>query len=604
MCGIIGYIGQKNDPLIGVRALQRLEYRGYDSWGAVVYNDKQKKFFCFKKTGKIKDSLNEFRKQKLRGNVFLFHCRWATHGKVTELNAHPHFDCQKKIFLVHNGIIENYQKLKEQLIKEGHHFRSETDTEVIVHLIEKFFKGNLEEAVRRTLPLLQGTYGLAVVAQADPNKIVAARWGSPLLLGLGKKEFIVASDPAAVVERTKKVIYLDDGEIAVLTPHNFFILKEKEPKKIDWHLTDIEKGGYPYFMLKEIMEEPLAIENAIRGRLVLKEGKVKLGGLDIVQERLKRIKRIILVACGSSFYAGCVGKYLLEELAGLPAKTELASEFRYAQPVLDKETAVVFISQSGETADTLTALRETKKQKVLTIGITNVVGSSQSRETEAGVYTRSGPEIAVAATKTFVGQLAVLVLLALYLAQMRKMSLRKNRQILKELSKLSQSAQEVLKEKSFIEKLAKNYKDFSFFYLIGRKYSAPIAYEGALKIKEVACLAAEGLAGGELKHGPLALVNENLLTIAICPLDSVYDKMFSNLQEVKARQGSIIAITNPGDKKIKKIADEIIYLPTTLECLSPLLSVIPLHLFAYYLAVLTGRDPDYCRNLAKSVTVE
>ena len=536
--------------------------------------------------------------------------RWATHGGVTEANAHPHCDCQKNIYLVHNGIIENYKELKEKLEKEGHKFYSQCDSEVLCHLIEKFFQGNLETAVRKALKFIRGTYGLAIIARNDPDKIVVARNSSPILIGIGEDEHIVASDAAAIVNRTKKVIYLNDGEIAVLTPEKFFIIDsnqnqvQKSAEEIEWDIEEAQKGDYPHFMLKEIMEEPETIENAIRGRLIIEEGKVKLGGLEGIQEKLREIKRIILVACGTASYAARVGEYMLEEYAGIPAEVDIASEFRYRKPVVDKNTAAIFVSQSGETADTLAALKEMKEKGILTIGITNVVGSTQTRETEAGIYTRSGPEIAVASTKAFLGQLAILSMLAVYLGRQREIALVMGKRIVSELAKLPELARETLKSAPEIEKLAKKYKDFKNFWFIGRKYNFPVALEGALKLKEISYLHAEGVAGGELKHGPLALIDENFPTIAICPSDSVYEKMISNIEEIKAREGLVIAIATEGNEDIKKIVDDVIYIPKTLEMLTPMLSVIPLHLFAYYMAVLLGNDVDKPRNLAKVITVE
>ncbi|PIP24163.1 MAG: glutamine--fructose-6-phosphate transaminase (isomerizing) [Candidatus Nealsonbacteria bacterium CG23_combo_of_CG06-09_8_20_14_all_37_18] len=602
MCGIVGYIGKKPAFPILLSGLKRLEYRGYDSFGFFVLNKGNP--FLFKKVGKISEAEGDLSNFKVDGEIGIAHTRWATTGGVTEANAHPHCDCQKNIYLVHNGIIENYKELKEQLIKEGHKFNSETDTEVLAHLIEKFFQGNLEEAVRKALGYVKGTYGLAVISKNDPDKIVAARLSSPLLLGLGNEEYLIASDPSAVIAHTKKVIYLDDGEIVTITPENFFILKEKKPEEIEWGLEDAQKGGYPHFMLKEIMEEPETIENAIRGRLIIEEGRVKLGGLDGIQERLRKINKIILVACGTAGYAARVGKYMLEEYAGISTEVDIGSEFRYRKPVIDKNTAAVFVSQSGETADTLASLKEMKEKGILTIGITNVVGSTQTRETDAGVYTRSGPEIAVASTKAFLGQLAILAMLAVYLGRQREMALAMGKRIVSELSKLPELARETLKLAPEIEKLAKEYKDFKNFWFIGRKYNAPIALEGALKLKEISYLHAEGVAGGELKHGPIALIDENFPTIAISPSDSVYEKMISNIQEIKARKGKVLAIATQGNEDIKKIVDDVIYIPKTLEMLTPMLSVIPLHLFAYYVALLLGRDIDKPKNLAKSVTVE
>jgi len=603
MCGIVGYIGKKPAFPILISGLKRLEYRGYDSYGFCVLNQKSEPFL-YKKVGRISEAEKELSSLAVEGNIGQAHTRWATTGKVNEQNAHPHFDCRRNIFLVHNGIIENYKELKEKLEKEGHKFTSQCDTEVLCHLIEKYFEGNLEEAVRKTLKEIRGTYGMAVVSEKDPQKMVVARLSSPLLLGIGREEMLVASDPAAVITHTRQVINLDDNEIAVLKPDNFFILKEKPLEIIEWTSEESEKGGYPHFMLKEIMEEPAAIENAIRGRLVLEEGLVKLGGLINVSKKLREINRLILVACGTAGYAAKVGEYMLEEYAEIPTEVDIGSEFRYRKPVVDKNTAGILISQSGETADTLSALKEMKEKGVLTIGITNAVGSTQTRETDAGVYTRSGPEIAVASTKAFLGQLATLIMLTVYLGRKRKMALIMGKRIVSELSRLPDLARGILKLAPEIEKLAKKYQDFENFWFIGRKYNYPIALEGALKLKEVSYLHAEGYAGGELKHGPLALISESFPTVAICPSDSVYEKMILNIEEIKARNGPIIAIATEGNEKIKKIVDDIIYIPKTLEVLTPILSVIPLHLFAYYMGVLRGYDVDKPRHLAKSVTVE
>jgi len=606
MCGIVGYIGKNQDIRVGLEALRRLEYRGYDSAGVAWYNPDKKDTFLIKKAGRIDNLEKAILESNLNlvGNPFILHTRWATHGGVTDINAHPHFDCQKELFVVHNGIIENYRELKEKLIKEGHKFNSECDTEVMAHLIEKYFQGNLEEAVRKVLKEIRGTYGMAVISKKDPKKLVVARLSSPLLLGIGQDETLVASDPSAVITHTRQVINLDDNEIAVINPNNFFVLKEKPLVQIEWTPEEAQKGGYPHFMLKEIMEEPDAIENAIRGRLILEEGQVKLGGLISVKNKLKKINRLLLVACGTASYAARTGEYMLEEYAGIPTEVDIGSEFRYRKPVVDKNTAAVFISQSGETADTLAALREMKEKGILTLGITNVVGSTQSRETDAGIYTRSGPEIAVASTKAFIGQLIILVLLTICFGRQRDMALVMGKRIVSELSKLPELARRILKLAPEIEKIAKKYKDCKNFWFIGRKYNAPIALEGALKLKEISYLHAEGISGGELKHGPLALIDENFPTIAICPSDSVYEKTISNIQEIKARKGPVIAIATEGNEEIKNLVDEVIYIPKTLEMLTPILSVIPLHLFAYYIAVALGKDVDKPRNLAKSVTVE
>jgi len=604
MCGIVGYIGEDRNPLLGLSILKRLEYRGYDSWGAAIYNPEKRKIFYFKKIGKIADSEKEFKKARFWGNPFIFHNRWATHGEVLERNAHPHWDCLQNVFLVHNGIIENHKELKKILIKKGHQFASETDTEVICHLIEEKFKGNLEEATKEALSDLKGAFALAIICQKDPQKIVAVRFSSPLLFGIAKDGIYLASDPSALLVYTRQIVAMEDGEIAVLKPENFSLLKERTFVPVEWEAKEVEKGKYPHFMLKEIFEEPEAVENAIRGRILINEGNAKLGGLEQVAEKLRKVKRIFLIACGTAYHAAKIGKIMLEEYAKIPAEAEIASEFRYRQPVFKKEDLGIFVSQSGETADTLACLREMKKKGILTLGITNVPGSSQSRETEAGVYTRSGPEIAVASTKAFSGQLAVLALITVFLARQREMGVVMGKRILSELTKIPKLTLQVLKKASQIERLAKKYKEFENFFFIGRKYNFPIALEGALKLKEIAYLHSEGIGGGELKHGPLALIDKNLPTVVISPSDSVYEKMVSNIQEIKARKGPVLAIATEGNKEIKKLVDDVIYIPKTLEMLTPLLSVILLHLFAYFVARELGRNIDKPKNLAKSVTVE
>jgi glucosamine--fructose-6-phosphate aminotransferase (isomerizing) len=604
MCGIVGYIGSKKALPIILSGLKRLEYRGYDSYGFCVLNNNS---FLYRAIGKISDNSENF--DNISGNIGIGHTRWATTGEVTKENAHPHPDCKNEIFVVHNGIVENYKELKQKLKEEGHCFKSETDTEVISHLIEKYFKGNLEEAVKNALKEIRGTYGLAVISTLDPKKLVVARMSSPLIIGVGTNEFIVASDPSAIITRTRQIINLDDGEIAVLTEDGFVISKEekemeKQIETIDWDLEQSEKGGYEHFMLKEIMEEPNTIEDAMRGRLMLEQGNVKLGGLFSVEEKLRKIDNLILVGCGTAYYAGKIGEYLFEEQADISSKADVGSEFRYRRTIIDKNTAAIFISQSGETADTMAALREMKEKGVLTLGVTNVVGSSQARESEAGVYTRSGPEIAVASTKAFLGQLTTLIMIAVYLGRQRGMSLISGKEVIFEMARLPDLARKILSNSEQIKKIAEKYKNYKDFWFIGRKYNYPIALEGALKLKEISYLHAEGSAGGELKHGPLALIDENCPTIAICPSDSVYEKMISNIEEIKARRGKVIAIASEGNEKIKEIVDDVIYIPKTLEMLTPILSVIPLHLFAYYLALKLGRNIDKPKNLAKSVTVE
>ena len=608
MCGIIGYIGKENALPLIMEGLRKESYRGYDSSGVVVFDNG--KIYCEKTVGKLEVLEDKLRGQSFLGNIGLGHNRWATHGKVTQANAHPHTDCKNNIFVVHNGIIENHQILKEKLQAKGHIFASETDTEVLSHLIENFFHGNLEEAVRRALLLVKGTYGIAVIAKEDPDKIVAARLSAPLVISMNSVGGFVASDPAAILSHSNKMVFLDDGEIAVIKPDSFAVtdlknnVKEKTITQIDWNLQEAEKGGYPHFMLKEIMEQPESLANSFRGRLLLNEGMAKLGGLENLKDKLRDINRVQIIACGSAYYTAKVGEYMIEEYAGTPTDVDVGSEFRYRKPVFDKNTLSIFISQSGETADTLAALKEVKEKGGLSIGIVNVVGSTLARDVGFGVYTHSGPEIAVATTKVFTAQLSVLALIALFLGRQRQMSLVMGQRIANELNHIPQLVKNILEKKSVVEEIVKRYKSFPNAWFVGRKYNYPIALEGALKLKEVSYINAEGIAAGELKHGPISLIHDNFPTVAICPSDSVYEKMISNIQEIKARNGKVIAIATEGNEDIKKIADDVIYIPKTLEMLTPLLSVIPLQLFAYHFGVMRGHDVDKPRNLAKSVTVE
>ncbi len=609
MCGIVGYLGKKEASPLILEGLKRLEYRGYDSAGLSVA-DKNNKITTLKTVGKIDNLVSLAEKRKPKGCWGIGHTRWATHGGVSKENAHPHWDCQKNIFLVHNGIIENYRELKEKLTKEGHKFLSETDTEILAHLIEKFFRGNLEEAVIKALKLIKGTYGLAVISGNDPEKIVAARNSSPILIGVSDGEGIVASDASAILAHTKKVVYLNDGEVAIITPKgmNFTNLARenllKKAEVLEWDLEKAQKTGYPHFMLKEIFEQPEALKNSMAGRLIEKEGLAKLGGLENIQDKLREVERLIIVACGTAYFAGLAGEYMLEEYAGIPVEVEFASEFRYRKPILDKKTALLCISQSGETADTLAALKEAKRKGILTLGIVNVVGSTISRETDAGVYNHIGPEMAVASTKAFTSQLCILALLTLFLARQRQMSLVMGQRIAKEIKRLPDLIEKILKQAPLIKKLAKKYCQSENFLFLGRKYNYPIALEGALKLKEISYIHAEGYGAGEMKHGPLALIDKNFPTFGLAFSDSVYEKMVSNLEEIKARGGPILALATEGNKEIKKLTRDVIYLPKTLEMLTPILSVVPLQLFAYYCSVLKGLDVDKPRNLAKSVTVE
>ena len=609
MCGIIGYIGERKAASIILEGLKRLEYRGYDSMGMVIF-DNQGEAQIFKTPGKFEDLARLVKHKRIEGNIGLGHSRWSTHGLPNEVNAHPHFDCQKQFFLVHNGIIENYLELKKQLEREGHKFISDTDTEVLPHLIEKYFRGNLEEAVRLAMKQVVGTYAVAVISQKDPEKIVFTRLSSPLIVGRAKDGSFIASDAPAILNHTKKVAYLRDKEIGVITKRDFKVFNSKNeviPRKyhyLEWDVKQAEKGGYPHFMLKEISEEPEAIKDAMRGRMILKKGLAKLGGLERVEDRLSKIKRLKIIGMGTAFLAGKVGEYLLEEYAKIPTLAENASEFRYKSPIIEKNEAVLVISQSGETADTLMALREAKSKGALTLGVINVVGSSIAREVDAGIYNHAGPEIGVAATKSFVSQLATLVLLTVFLGRERGMSARQGKDILIELSRTPRLIREILTQKEKIKNLAKKYSRYSNYLFLGRKYNYPIALEGALKLKEISYLHAEGYPAGEMKHGPIAMIDENFPSIVIAPKDSVYEKTISNIQEIKTRRGRIITLTTKGNREMEKVADDCIFIPKTLEPLEPILSVIPLQLFAYYMGVLHGYNPDQPRNLAKSVTVE
>ena len=613
MCGIIGYIGKQKALPILLAGIKNLEYRGYDSAGfAVVSNSKVMSKRAVGKIASLEAKI--YYPEKYFGKVGICHSRWATHGGVTEENAHPHADCRGKVWLVHNGIIENYKELKKDLKKSGHVFRSETDTEVLAHLIEEFQKKEpnlpLEEAVRLSLLSIRGTYGLAVISKNEPEKLVAARMFSPLLLGIGEKEYFVASDASAVLKHTKNVVYLDDGEMAVLTPQNHAVydlrrnLREKKLEALEWSPEQAQKGGFQHFMLKEIFEGPEAVENSIRGRLIAEDGLAKLGGLSEALPVLKKAKRILVSSCGTAYFASRVGEYMLEEYAGIPVEIDIASEFRYRKPVFQEGDVFLAVSQSGETADTLGALREAKEKGISTLGIVNVVGSTIARETDAGVYQHIGPEIGVASTKAFISQVAIFSLLTLLLGRQREMSVVTGQRISGELKKVPELIRKILAGAEDIKRIAEKYQKYENFLYLGRKYNLPVAYEGALKLKEISYVHAEGCGAGEMKHGPIAMIDQKLPSIFLAPSDSVYEKMVSNIQEVKARKGPILAIATEGNEDMKELADDVIYIPKTLEMLTPLLSAVPLHLFAYYFGVGRGYDVDKPRNLAKSVTVE
>jgi glucosamine--fructose-6-phosphate aminotransferase (isomerizing) len=608
MCGVVGYIGKKQAAPILIDGLHRLEYRGYDSAGIAVIGAKGAAYA--KDKGKVATLQALVEKKPCPGSVGIAHTRWATHGVPSAVNAHPHFDEQKEIFLVHNGIVENYVTLREELEKKGYKFRSTTDTEVLVHLIRSLYKGDLMEATARALRRVKGTYGILVIHAGEPEKIVAARNGSPLILGVGDDEYILASDASAIISYTKQVIYLEDGELVQVTPEGYQVrtLKERSIQKtiasIDWDEEEVQKQGHQHFMLKEMMEEGEAVENSLRGRTDAEEGLAHLGGLSTVQDRSRSLDRLQIVACGSAYYAGMVGKYMLEEYAEIPTDIDLASEYRYRKPIIQPNTAVIAVSQSGETADTLAALREAQRKGALGLGIVNAVGSTIARETDAGVYNHVGPEIGVASTKVFVSQMTILVLFTLFFGRTRQMSMVTGQRIIRELRATPKDINKVLEQKNKIKKIAKKYAKYEDFIFLGRKYNYPIALEGALKLKEISYIHAEGYAAGELKHGPLALIEPTVPTFAICPKDSVYEKTFSNLQEVKARKGKVIAVTTVGNTEMEKVADDVIYIPKKMEMLSPILSAVPVHLFAYYVALALDRPIDRPRNLAKSVTVE
>jgi len=589
-----------------LEGLKKLEYRGYDSAGICLAQDG--KLAVVKKKGKVSElesGISNFKFQISNSQVGIAHTRWATHGEPNEINAHPHMDCKHQIAVVHNGIIENYAALKELLKKEGHQFVSQTDSEVLAHLIEKFYTNNLEDAVKKALALVEGTYGLLVM-HASGGKLVAAKKSSPLIIGLGKKEMFVASDASAILHHTKKVVYLDDGEVAVVTAEGYKIKNadgealEKKVQHVKMTVEQIGKKGYKHFMLKEIMEQPESIENTLRGRL--KNGKIKLS-----IKNGKDIKRIIITACGTSWHSALIGKYIIEKLAGIPVEVDYASEYRYRNPIVRQDDLVVVISQSGETADTLAALHEAKQKHARTLGIINVVGSTIAREVDSGIYLHAGPEIGVASTKAFTCQVTALVLLACYLAKQGKtlhvQGLALHR-VLEELEKLPQKVKETLKQANNIKKIAEQFKDSKHFLYLGRNLNFPVALEGALKLKEISYIHAEGYPAAEMKHGPIALIDEHMPVVFVAPQDETYTKILSNMEEIKARGGQIIAIINKPDKKIRQLAKYIIQVPSTVDVLSPIINVIPLQLLAYYIADLKGLNVDRPRNLAKSVTVE
>jgi len=610
MCGIVGYIGQKVATPMLIEGLKRLEYRGYDSAGVATLNGRGLE--TRKAPGKIVKLEMAVQKSPMAGTTGIGHTRWATHGAPNECNAHPHHDCTNAIAVVHNGIIENATSLRKELESRGHTFVSETDTEVLAHLIEAASEDGepLEDAVMDALRLIEGTYGIAVISARDPEKIVCARKGSPLLLGLGEGEYYVASDVAAILEHTRSVVYLDDGEMGVLTTKGYEVLDlnarrvRKGVSRIDWDLDQIEKGGFDHFMLKEIFEQPQTVTNTMRGRLVAEEGFSKLGGLNLTKEELLNIDHIVITACGTSWHSGLIGEMMIEEHARIPTETEYASEFRYRNPIITPRTLCVVISQSGETADTLAAMREAKRRGAKTLGLVNVVGSTIAREDDGGIYLHAGPEIGVASTKAFTSQVMALALLTLKLGRLRNMSVVKGREIAQAMEALPQQIQSILDRAPEIEAIADKFKDATNFLYLGRGYNFPVALEGALKLKEISYIHAEGYPAAEMKHGPIALIDENMPVVFIAPHDSVFDKVTSNIQEVKARSGQVIALTSRDEPSLEGKIDFEFRIPETIDMLYPILAAIPLQLLSYYIAAKRGLDVDQPRNLAKSVTVE
>ena len=608
MCGIIGYIGSRGATPLLLEGLKRMEYRGYDSAGVAVMNGSGVE--TRKAAGKISRLEAALNASPVAGDLGIGHTRWATHGAPNECNAHPHIDCKGNIAVVHNGIIENSGTLKKELIAHGHTFVSETDTEVIAHLIEEAFDGNLEDAVIEALWQIEGTYGIAVVSSKDRNKIVAARKGSPLLIGLGDGEYYVASDVSAILAQTREVVYLDDGDVAVLTRDGYTVLNqraqqlERRVSKIDWDLDQIERGGFDHFMLKEIFEQPATVENCMRGRLLRDEGTSKLGGLNMTDKELLKFDNILITACGTSWHSALIGEHMLESLARIPVEVEYASELRYRNPIVTDKTLCIVISQSGETADTLAAMREAKARGARTYGIVNVVGSTIARESDGGIYVHAGPEIGVASTKAFTSQVVALLLFTLKLARLRNLSMVDGKEIIEEMLALPSKIQSILDRAGEMETIAEEFKNAQNFLYLGRGYSFPTALEGALKLKEISYIHAEGYPAAEMKHGPIALIDENMPVLFITPHDSVFDKVVSNVQEVKARGGRVIAITTRDEEVLHGKLDYEFRIPETKDMLTPVLACVPLQLLAYYIAVKRGANVDQPRNLAKSVTVE
>jgi len=616
MCGIVGYIGRQTVTDVLIDGLKRLEYRGYDSAGVAVANGDG--ISVRKRAGKLVELRESVEADPISGTYGIGHTRWATHGPPTERNAHPHMSENGDFAVVHNGIVENATPLRKMLKERGHEFTSDTDTEVIVHLIEEIFRDgkngveSLEHAVEVAIDQLEGTFGIAVISTRDPDKIVVARLGSPLLIGVGEDgETFVASDAAAVIAHTRDVVYLDDGDMATITRDGYSITRsdsgavDRPVNHVDWDLDEVERGGYPHFMLKEIMEQPETLRETMRGRLLEDEGSVKLGGLQGMDEELTEVKRVVILACGTSWHSGLIGEYLLEDIARIPTEVEYASEFRYRRPVIEPGTLAIAISQSGETADTLWALREAKQQGATALGIVNTVGSTIARETDAGVYLHAGPEIGVASTKAFTSQVVVLTMMTVHMGRLRgTLSKARAREIVRALGRMPEQVAEILELDDAIKALAEEYHENRNFLYLGRGYNFPSALEGALKLKEISYIHAEGYPAAEMKHGPIALIDEDMPVVVIAPRDAVYEKVRSNIDEVKARGGKIIAVISEGDTDLLKVADHVIQIPKTHDALTPIMASVPLQLLAYHIAVLRGCDVDQPRNLAKSVTVE
>ncbi len=613
MCGIVAYIGYREASPIIIKGLKRLEYRGYDSAGIALLTS-EKDLLIYKKSGKVSELENLIVGKELRANTGMGHTRWATHGEPNDINAHPHLSGSGEFAIIHNGIIENYSTLKAALIKRGHTFKSETDTEVLIHLIEEVYKNNdvcFEEAVRMSLTQVIGAYAIVIISKKDPNYLIGAKKGSPMVIGIGENEHFIASDATPFVEYTKNVVYLQDGEIAIIKDTELTIktidntIKTPYIQELEINLESIEKGGYEHFMLKEIYEQPRSILDSFRGRTHIANATISMAGIDKFEDKLKNIKRIIIVGCGTSWHAGLVGEYLLEDFARIPVEVEYASEFRYRNPVLDERDFVIAISQSGETADTLAALELAKSKGATIFGICNVVGSSIPRFTDAGAYTHAGPEIGVASTKAFTAQVTALLLMALSIAQKRgTLSTQRIRELLIEIETLPSKVEKTLESDSLIKTIAEEFKDSKNALYLGRGYGFPIALEGALKLKEISYIHAEGYPAAEMKHGPIALIDEEMPVVVIATKHSYYEKVISNIQEVKARKGRVIAIATEGDKEIINHADYVIYIPDCEESMLPLLATIPLQLLSYHIAVMRGCNVDQPRNLAKSVTVE